>query len=120
MARPIGGVVIGHYGDKLGRKSMLVLTLVMMGAATFCIGLLPTYETIGPWAAVLLVLVLWWRIRRRSEETLAIALAELPASATPCRLAVIAMGKCGGRELNYVSDVDVIVVDKVNPTPTDN
>lgn len=57
VARPIGGVVIGHYGDKLGRKSMLVLTLVMMGAATFCIGLLPTYETIGPWAAVLLVLL---------------------------------------------------------------
>jgi metabolite-proton symporter len=57
VARPIGGVVIGHFGDKLGRKSMLVLTLVMMGAATFLIGLLPTYATIGPWAAVLLVLL---------------------------------------------------------------
>jgi metabolite-proton symporter len=57
VARPVGGIVIGHFGDKLGRKSMLVLTLVMMGAATFCIGLLPTYQTIGAWAAVLLVVL---------------------------------------------------------------
>jgi metabolite-proton symporter len=56
-ARPIGAIVIGHYGDKVGRKSMLVLTLIMMGVATCCIGLLPTYETIGPWAAVLLILL---------------------------------------------------------------
>jgi len=57
FARPIGGIVIGHYGDKVGRKSMLVLTLVVMGVATFLIGLLPTYEQIGPWAAVGLVLL---------------------------------------------------------------
>ena len=50
VARPIGGIVIGHYGDQVGRKSMLVLTLVIMGVATFLIGLLPTYEQIGPWA----------------------------------------------------------------------
>jgi len=56
-ARPIGGIVIGHYGDKVGRKSMLVLTLMMMGVATCCIGLLPTYTSIGPWAAVLLVVL---------------------------------------------------------------
>ena len=55
VARPIGGLVIGHYGDRIGRKSMLVFTLVVMGAATFAIGLLPTYEQIGPWAAVALV-----------------------------------------------------------------
>ena len=57
VARPVGGIVIGHYGDKIGRKSMLVLTLVVMGVATFLIGLLPTYEQIGPWAAVGLVLL---------------------------------------------------------------
>src|SRR6185436_14609516 len=57
VARPIGGIVIGHYGDRIGRKSMLVLTLVIMGVATFLIGLLPTYATLGPWAAVLLVLL---------------------------------------------------------------
>jgi len=56
-ARPIGGIVIGHYGDKVGRKSMLVLTLIMMGLATCSIGLLPTYSMIGPWAAVALVLL---------------------------------------------------------------
>jgi len=57
VARPIGGVIIGHYGDRIGRKSMLVLTLVVMGVATFLIGVLPTYEQIGPWAAVALVLL---------------------------------------------------------------
>jgi MFS transporter, MHS family, shikimate and dehydroshikimate transport protein len=55
VARPIGGIVIGHYGDRIGRKSMLVLTLVIMGVATFGIGLLPTYAQIGPWAAIALV-----------------------------------------------------------------
>jgi len=54
-ARPIGGIVIGHYGDKVGRKSMLVLTLIMMGLATACIGLLPTYDSIGVWAPIILV-----------------------------------------------------------------
>src|SRR5512140_441560 len=56
-ARPIGGVVVGHYGDKVGRKSMLVFTLVIMGLATSLIGLLPTYATVGPWAAVLLIVL---------------------------------------------------------------
>src|SRR5215470_7444456 len=55
LARPIGGIVIGHYGDRIGRKSMLVLTLMIMGLATFAIGLLPTYQQIGPWAAVALI-----------------------------------------------------------------
>jgi len=57
VARPIGGIVIGHYGDTVGRKSMLVLTLMIMGVATFLIGVLPTYDTLGPWAAVLLVIL---------------------------------------------------------------
>jgi metabolite-proton symporter len=57
VARPIGGIVIGHYGDKIGRKSMLVLTLIVMGVATFLIGLLPTYSAIGPVAPILLVLL---------------------------------------------------------------
>ena len=57
LARPLGGVVFGHYGDRLGRKSMLVYSLVIMGVATFLIGLLPTYATIGVWAPVLLVVL---------------------------------------------------------------
>jgi MHS family shikimate/dehydroshikimate transporter-like MFS transporter len=57
FARPVGGIVIGHYGDRIGRKSMLVLTLVIMGVATFLIGLLPTYAQVGPWAAGGLVLL---------------------------------------------------------------
>lgn len=55
FARPVGGIVFGHFGDKIGRKSMLVTTLMLMGAATILIGLLPTYSQIGIWAPVLLV-----------------------------------------------------------------
>src|SRR5690606_19568355 len=55
FARPLGGIVFGHYGDKIGRKSMLVTTLMMMGIATILIGLLPTYNQIGIWAPILLV-----------------------------------------------------------------
>ena len=47
VARPLGGVVFGHFGDRVGRKKMLVVALMMMGIATFAIGLLPTYATIG-------------------------------------------------------------------------
>ncbi len=57
VARPLGGIIIGHFGDRIGRKSMLVLTLMIMGIATFLIGVLPTYDQIGPMAAVLLVLL---------------------------------------------------------------
>jgi metabolite-proton symporter len=56
-ARPIGAIVIGHYGDKVGRRSMLVLTLMMMGIATVLVGLLPTYQRIGVWAPILLIVL---------------------------------------------------------------
>ncbi|WP_166665999.1 MULTISPECIES: MFS transporter [Pseudonocardia] len=57
VARPLGGLVFGHYGDKIGRKKLLVLSLLMMGFATFAIGLLPGYATIGVLAPILLVLL---------------------------------------------------------------
>jgi MFS transporter, MHS family, shikimate and dehydroshikimate transport protein len=57
FARPLGGVVFGHFGDRMGRKSMLVTTLMLMGTATFLIGVLPTYEQIGVAAPVLLVVL---------------------------------------------------------------
>lgn len=57
LFRPLGGVIAGHLGDRLGRKSMLVVTLVMMGAATALIGVLPTYAQAGAWAPVLLILL---------------------------------------------------------------
>ncbi|EME64215.1 MFS transporter [Amycolatopsis decaplanina] len=55
LARPLGGFLFGRLGDVLGRKRILVMTLVLTGVATFLIGVLPTYETIGGFAAVLLV-----------------------------------------------------------------
>jgi metabolite-proton symporter len=57
LARPIGGVVFGHFGDRIGRKSMLVLTLMIMGGATVIIGLLPNYSQVGIWAPILLLLM---------------------------------------------------------------
>ncbi len=54
IARPLGGAVFGHLGDKLGRKPVLVMTLMLVGTGTFLIGLLPTYESIGIWAPLLL------------------------------------------------------------------
>jgi metabolite-proton symporter len=57
VARPFGGLLFGHYGDRLGRKRLLVLSLLMMGIGTFAIGLLPTYATIGLAAPVLLTLL---------------------------------------------------------------
>src|SRR5580692_5426229 len=57
LARPLGGALFGHFGDRLGRKSMLVLTLFIMGLITFCIGLLPTYASIGVFAPILLILL---------------------------------------------------------------
>jgi MFS family permease len=55
VARPLGGVAMGHFGDRLGRKSMLVWSLTLMGLATLGIGLLPNYATLGVWAPALLV-----------------------------------------------------------------
>src|SRR3954452_10459571 len=55
ISRPIGGIIFGHLGDRIGRKGVLILTLMIMGVATFLIGLLPTYEQIGIWAPALLL-----------------------------------------------------------------
>ena len=56
-ARPFGGIIFGHFGDRIGRKTMLVLSLLIMGVATFLIGAMPTYAQIGIWAPVILVLL---------------------------------------------------------------
>ncbi len=56
-ARPLGGLIFGHYGDRVGRKTMLVVTLLIMGTATFLVGVLPGYDAIGVLAPILLVLL---------------------------------------------------------------
>ncbi|WP_252499846.1 MFS transporter, partial [Escherichia coli] len=55
LFRPLGGVIFGHFGDRLGRKRMLMLTVWIMGIATALIGILPSFSTIGWWAPILLV-----------------------------------------------------------------
>ncbi len=57
IARPLGGLFFGHYGDRIGRKRMLVLSVLLMGFGTFAVGLLPTYEQIGMWAPIILVVL---------------------------------------------------------------
>ena len=57
VARPVGGLVFGHIGDRIGRKTKLVVTLTMMGLATFAMGLMPTYAVIGVWAPILMVVL---------------------------------------------------------------
>src|SRR5215471_20269888 len=54
VARPVGGAIFGHFGDRVGRKAMLMLTMIIMGSGTFLIGCLPTYEQIGIAAPILL------------------------------------------------------------------
>ncbi|MNS22667.1 Inner membrane metabolite transport protein YhjE [compost metagenome] len=57
VARPVGAAIFGHWGDRIGRKATLVATLLLMGAATFAIGLMPTYATIGVWGGVALTVL---------------------------------------------------------------
>lgn len=57
VARPIGAMVLGHLGDRHGRKTVLIFCMLLMGFATMCVGLLPTYQQIGIWAPVLLVIL---------------------------------------------------------------
>jgi MFS family permease len=75
IARPIGAAIFGHYGDRIGRKATLIATLLITGLATFAVGFVPTYETIGIWGAVILTIIrfvqgaddlaIWVRVGRR-------------------------------------------------------
>src|SRR5580700_5668081 len=56
-ARPIGAAIFGHYGDRIGRKAALIATLLLTGLSTFLVGCVPTYEQIGVWGAVLMVIL---------------------------------------------------------------
>ena len=57
VARPVGAAIFGHYGDRIGRKATLIVTLLLMGIATFLVGFVPTYATIGIWGAVILTVL---------------------------------------------------------------
>jgi MFS transporter, MHS family, shikimate and dehydroshikimate transport protein len=57
VARPVGGAIFGHFGDRVGRKIMLMITMVIMALGTFAVGCLPTYQQIGVWAPIALVIL---------------------------------------------------------------
>src|ERR1700691_4856630 len=57
VGRPIGAAIFGHYGDRIGRKATLIVTLLVTGIATFCVGLVPSYDSIGIWGPILLTLI---------------------------------------------------------------
>src|ERR1700680_4458115 len=57
VARPIGAVIFGHYGDRIGRKAALIATLLLTGVSTFLVGCVPPYDQIGVWGAILLVVL---------------------------------------------------------------
>jgi metabolite-proton symporter len=57
VARPVGAAIFGHYGDRIGRKSTLIATLLLMGLATFAVALVPTYQSVGIWGAIILTIL---------------------------------------------------------------
>ena len=57
VARPVGAAIFGHYGDRIGRKATLISTLMVMGIATFLVALVPTYESVGIWGAIILTVL---------------------------------------------------------------
>lgn len=92
LARPLGGFVFGHFGDRLGRKSVLLCTLLMMGAATMAIGVLPSYESAGVLASILLVVLRFvqgFAIGGESTAALLIALESSPMARRGLSAAVI-------------------------------
>ena len=72
IARPVGAAIFGHYGDRIGRKSTLIATLLLMGLATFAVALVPTYESIGIWGAVILTVL----YRKKSYHSIAVPIVD--------------------------------------------
>jgi metabolite-proton symporter len=118
VARPIGAAIFGHYGDRIGRKSTLIATLMLMGLATFAVALVPTYASIGIWGAVLLTIlrfiqgigvggewggsVLMSMEWARSDKTRGL-IASWPQFGVPCglflaNLAVLAFSQMSGEQ----------------------
>ena len=94
ITRPIGGIVMGHFGDRLGRKSMLVWSLMLMGSSTIGIGLLPDYSQIGVWAPALLIVLRLLQgfalggeyliAAKKAEHTVSILCRCLPVTRSGC------------------------------------
>ena len=105
LFRPLGGVIFGHFGDRLGRKRMLMLTVWMMGIATALIGILPSFSTIGWWAPILLVTLLssaivgWLLVRYSSLPGNTGAWGSSPGGAA----AMVAMAQDYGADIRLVA-----------------
>src|SRR5438477_1591812 len=118
VARPLGAAIFGHYGDRVGRKSTLIASLLLMGVATFLVALVPTYESIGIWGAVILTILRFiqgigvggewggsvlmsmeWALTNRSRGFI----ASWPQFGVPCglflaNLAVLAFSQMSGEQ----------------------
>ena len=99
IARPIGAMIFGHYGDRIGRKGALIATLLLTGLATFAVGFVPTYEQVGIWGAVILTIIRFIQGvgRRRRMGRLGAAVDGMGAHQRPSRFhhVVAAIGRPG-------------------------
>ena len=97
LARPLGAAIFGHFGDRVGRKAMLAMTIIIMGLGTFLVGLLPTYDQIGIAAPVLLVLLRGATRRRRAQTKLGAAEPSSTKSSSAGRTAKPAWAEPAGQ-----------------------
>lgn len=116
LARPLGGIICGHLGDRYGRKATMMLTLGIMGVATFCMGLLPTYHQIGIAAPILLVLLrVIQGLAAGGEWTGSILM--ISESTPPHRRGFLSSWSPSGAALGFVLSTAVFLVMQVLPEP---
>jgi MFS transporter, MHS family, shikimate and dehydroshikimate transport protein len=114
-SRPLGGIVFGHFGDKMGRRSMMLVTLLLMGVATVLMGLLPTYEQIGVSAAYLLVVLRFLQGFALGGESTAAGLLVIESAASERRGLIGAIIQIAGPIGVLLASVSVLLIVRLSP-----